>query len=500
MNRKDRIDEIVKYSSRFVGEVEAYNKLGKYDINLHAEHFLLPVLNTLFDLELENLNSSKKNNFPAIDLADFKNRVAFQITSTPSSQKITDTLIKFTKYKLNEHFDILYFFILTKRQDKYPDDKLKELIPTSLIFNSTEHIIDNTILLKKINSLSLQKLNHIAKIYKHEFSDIQVEEREKKFSEGYLSHSGEKLFLNLIEIVIPKNIYIADLKIDEESILERINYWRTSKGLKPYKRAKNKESLLVNELKERNMFCNDWLLREGKLHTFKNISDNKEFFSTLIDKGTVTELNCDEFYSDNVDNLRIFKNLLRNTLRQDGHYMGLEWENKKYLLRFRMLDRKNPAPKSIKWKAKNKATKTVISEVINKQEGHVICYKHLAFKPSFELISNKWYLCINSTWSFTNPGGYKTSRYEKDYLSGIKRLENNKTIYYFFRFWCYHLMYKDLFSIDNRTLSYIVPEALFIKTKIDDSKWKPVKEINETTEEGDAVLKADNEIDLRLFE
>ena len=45
------IDEIVKYSTRFVGEVDNYNMLGKYDINLHAEHFLVPVLNSVFDFD-----------------------------------------------------------------------------------------------------------------------------------------------------------------------------------------------------------------------------------------------------------------------------------------------------------------------------------------------------------------------------------------------------------------------------------------------------------------
>ncbi len=499
MNRKDRIDEIVKYSARFVGEVDGYNKIGKYDINLHAEHFLVPVLNSVFDLKLENLNSTKKNNFPAVDLADFKNRVAFQVTSTSSSQKIKDTLEKFDKYNLNDHFDVIYFYILTKKQDKYPDEKFDELKTSSLIFESNEHIIDNVTLLKKIDGLSLEKLTYLSKIYKHEFSEVQIENRTKEFSQGFLSHTGEKLFLNLLEIEIPVNIYIADLNINEDKILGRINSWRVNNGYRELKRAKNKESLLVNELKERNMMCNDWLLREGKLITFKNLSDDNEFFSQLIDKGTVTVLDSNEYYNDNPDYLKIFKNLLRNTLRQDLFQRGLEWVNNKKLLRFAMVDRANPAPKEIRWKAKNYATKTVISEVINKKEKHVICYRHLAFIPSFELINDIWYLAINSTWSFTNPGGYRTSRFEKDYISGIKRLENNKAIYYFYKFWGYILLYKDLFTKDNRVLVFKAPEPLFIKTKIDDSKWKPVKDDKTQILKGEAVIEADNELTLNLF-
>ena len=342
-------------------------------------------------------------------------------------------------------------------------------------------------------------MTQLSKIYKHEFSDVQIESREKKYNKGYLSLEGEKLFLNLIEMVIPEKLFIADLDIKEEMIFERMNEWKVSQGMKPLKRPRNKESLLVNELKQRNMFCNDWLLRENKIYTFKNLSNDKEFFSQLVDKGTIVELKCQEYYDENHDSLRIFKNLLRNTLRQDGHHRGLEWVNKKGLLRFRMLDRRNPATKGVRWKAKNEATKTVISEVINKKEGHIICYKHLAFIPSFEYINSTWFLAINSTWSVTNPGGYKTSRFEKDYLSGIKRLENNKAVYYFYRFWCYYLMYRDLFSVDRTTFSFVRPEPLFINTKIDDSRWQPVKEIDSQYEQGEAILEADVELTLSLF-
>lgn len=482
-----------------MAEIEGFNKLGKYDINLHAEHFLIPVLNSIFDLNLENLNLTKRNNFPAVDLADFQNRIAFQITSTSDTKKIKESLEKFTRNKLYDSFDIIFFYILSKRQEKYPDEKLKEVVPNILSFDSSEHIIDNSSLLKKIEGLSLQKINYLAKIYQHEFSDVQIENREKEYKGGYLSHTGESLYLNLMEVSFPKRFYIADLNIKEDFIFDRINQRREERGFKRYKRPRNKESLLVDELRERNMFCNDWLLREGKLFTFKNLSNNNEFFTQLVDKGTITELECSEFYNENTDSLNIFKNLLRNVLRQDAHYKGLEWVHARSALRFRMKDRQNPAPLSLRWKAKNKATKTVISEIINKKEGHVICFKHLAFVPSFELIDQKWYLAINSTYSFTNPGGYKTSRFESDYMSGIKRLENNKTIYYFYLFWCYFLNYQDLFSVDRRTITFIKPKPVFIGTGIDDSKWVPVKDIDDKVDLNDSTISVDNELTLDLF-
>src|SRR4030042_4118920 len=100
MNRIDFIDKINKYASRFVLEVEGFNSINQYHINIHAENFLIPVLNEVFDLDLENLNISQKKNFPSIDLADFKNRVAFQITATNDQKKIKDSLEKFFKFNL----------------------------------------------------------------------------------------------------------------------------------------------------------------------------------------------------------------------------------------------------------------------------------------------------------------------------------------------------------------------------------------------------------------
>lgn len=112
MNRKDYIDDITKYSSRFVEEVKGYNSINKYDINIHAENALIPILNVVFNLNLKNLNSTRNSNYPAIDLADLENRVAIQVTSTNTNFKVNETLRKFKNTKLSEDFDVLYIYLL----------------------------------------------------------------------------------------------------------------------------------------------------------------------------------------------------------------------------------------------------------------------------------------------------------------------------------------------------------------------------------------------------
>src|SRR5205814_7358853 len=105
MNRKDSIDKIAKYLARFVEEVKSYNDMSLYDINIHAENALIPILNAVFDLKLVNVNSLEKKNFPSVDLIDDGNKIAFQVTSTGSIDKIKGTLVKFGEHNLQSRFD-----------------------------------------------------------------------------------------------------------------------------------------------------------------------------------------------------------------------------------------------------------------------------------------------------------------------------------------------------------------------------------------------------------
>lgn len=239
MNRIDYINKINTYAARFVLEVEGFNAIGNYHINIHAESFLVPVLNEVFGLQLENLNSTQQKNFPAIDLADFKNRVAFQITSTSSFEKIKSTLETFAKHELHKQFDVLYIYILTEKKPQYNDTKLNGIIPDNFVFVTNEHVIDKDVILQKINAISATpKLQAIAKLYEHEFSEIQIEQRKKKFENGYLKNEPENISPNMVKITFGSKIYKADLNIDEEGITERVNEFLAIKGRRTVKKLK----------------------------------------------------------------------------------------------------------------------------------------------------------------------------------------------------------------------------------------------------------------------
>jgi hypothetical protein len=498
MNRINYINKINTYAARFVLEVEGFNASNLYDINIHAEGFLIPVLNEVFDLRLENLNNTQKKNFPAIDLADFKNRVAFQITATSDFDKIKSTLEKFKEHELNEVFDVLYIYIITHKKDKYNDNKLQSYLPNDFSFSTAENVIDKDNLLQKITAISaIPKLESIAKIYEHEFSDFQIEMREKAYVNGCLNTETEAICPNLLKITFPKYLYQAELNIDEERITDDLNIYLISINKKPVKKLKP-GTLVKKALRAVSIKTSEWVLHEKYIYTFIDLNDVGEPFRKIVDIGTITRFECKEYYENDENSLRVFKHLLRNTLIELCKLKGIEWYGKQEIFRFAN-NQLAPNQKQVKWKGKNEATKTVIFEMFNKKEKHIVCFRSLAFRSSFFKIENDWYLVLNPTWSFTNPGGYHQSRFESAYMSGIKRLESNGSIYNYFRFFSYYFSYENLFS-SHPHLEIFPFQQLEISPKLMEKTWKPIKIIEKKSSEVDIDIKADNELnDKTLF-
>lgn len=499
MNRIGCLNRINTYAARFVLEVEGFNASSLYDINIHAESFLIPVLNEVFGLRLENLNNSQKKNYPAVDLADFPNRVAFQITATSDLEKIKSTLEKFKEYKLDESFDVLYIYIITHKKERYNEEKLKQFIPEEFVFSATDNVIDKDDIIQRISALSsTPKIEAIAKIYEHEFSDFQIQMREKSYINGCLNTESEGICPNLLEISFPQYLYQAELNIDEKAIIDNLNGYLVSINKKPVKKLKP-GNLVKKALRSVGVKSGEWVLHEKFIYTFKNLNDNAEPFRKIVDMGTVTRLECREFYEDDENRLRVFKHLLRTTLIELCRLKEIEWYGPRELFRFAN-NQALPNQKRIKWKGKKEATKTVIFELQNKKDGHIVCFRSLAFKSSFINVEGSWYLVLNPTWSFTNPGGYNQSRFESAYMAGIKRLESNGSVYNYFRFFSYFFSHKDLFTPAYPYLEIRAAEELKITPKLEEKAWKPIKIIEKKSADMDIDIKADTElVDNTLF-
>lgn len=79
--------------------------MGRTDINRVSETLLIPLFSEIFGYKkLRNLNFSERSNFPGIELAVDSARVAFQITSTSTTEKVKDTLQQFVDHQLQRMF------------------------------------------------------------------------------------------------------------------------------------------------------------------------------------------------------------------------------------------------------------------------------------------------------------------------------------------------------------------------------------------------------------
>ena len=116
-----------------------------------SEDLYRELLNTAFDYELRNMNW-EKDNFPAIDLGDAEERLAVQVTSTGTADKVKKTLEKFKEYNLDQDYDRLIVLVAGKAECKPEKFKCPGL--ELQIWGTVE-------LVEELRRLSLKKLREV---------------------------------------------------------------------------------------------------------------------------------------------------------------------------------------------------------------------------------------------------------------------------------------------------------------------------------------------------
>lgn len=153
MKIEDKINDISTNLSILIYQVKLKNKANLNDINTLLETAFKDILNIIYDYNLINLNN--KYLYPAIDLGDENAKIAFQVTSERSIQKIKDTIKKFEK----NNFEIKY-------------NKLKFLIIDEKVQYSNKHNIDRPYFILKDDIISCFELINIIK-------DLSMEKQNK---------------------------------------------------------------------------------------------------------------------------------------------------------------------------------------------------------------------------------------------------------------------------------------------------------------------------------
>ncbi|BCS84697.1 hypothetical protein prwr041_05900 [Prevotella herbatica] len=220
MNQQAKLSRISQLFSRFTEQIEILNSNSEFSMNIHVENVLIKLLNLIYNCDFKNVNYEENKIYPSIDLRDTKNRIAIQITSTPTLDKVKHTLYEFIKNDLYNDFDNLYIYIITKKQKKYTQSKIDEVLKGKFNFPS-KNIIDKTDLYNELNAQNnLEKIDKVCKLLENQFSDTKTEmDKWDKYKKGLLEY--DKYIMNLfmyldIKGFSPKiNNTLVKIKIDQ---------------------------------------------------------------------------------------------------------------------------------------------------------------------------------------------------------------------------------------------------------------------------------------------
>ncbi len=156
MKREKYLKDITEYLSILSSKVEILNCINLYDINIIAEDFYADFLNLLFDYNLSNLNLNEKN-AKAIDLFDLNNKIAIQVTSDNTSEKIKETLRKFIEEEHYLRYEKLIVLIITQKR-KYTTEFNTD---GKFQFKKEDHIWDKKDLIRLIRNKNDDELREI---------------------------------------------------------------------------------------------------------------------------------------------------------------------------------------------------------------------------------------------------------------------------------------------------------------------------------------------------
>lgn len=227
MNQRTLLNKIEEYLATFQLQVKISSKNNLYDINVHSETVMIPILNILFGTNLSNENDKVKN-ADSIDLLDTNKRIAFQITASYKLEKIKTTLTKLMASSYRSKFDKLYVYVLTEKQKSYSQPPLTKIVGKKMNFEARTDIIDATNLfglVKGINNINVLKEVH--ELLRKQFSELYLSETFTKndylkFREKYKKSCITNFYrLNFFGLSVSKKPREVDLY--ELFVLPRFN-------------------------------------------------------------------------------------------------------------------------------------------------------------------------------------------------------------------------------------------------------------------------------------
>lgn len=170
MNRSSYFNYIEEKLNLLSYRVNSRGKLNILDLNLHCENFYMDLLNLVYGLCLENMNTFSQN-VEGIDLIDNVNKLIVQVSSTSTKQKIDSSLSKGIFKEYNGYG--FKFISISKPADNLRKNNFKT--PKNINFNAQNDIYDIPVILRQISSLGIDKQKKLYEFMKEEFGrDVDI--------------------------------------------------------------------------------------------------------------------------------------------------------------------------------------------------------------------------------------------------------------------------------------------------------------------------------------
>ncbi|SEO13039.1 SMEK domain-containing protein [Acinetobacter sp. yr461] len=303
MNREKYISYINEKLSVLIVQIENYGILNISIINIVSEDFFCELFNILFDLNLQNVNFNCSN-YVSIDLKDEQKKIAIQITSNNSKAKYIETVNKFISNRLSEKFEKLYIYNITKKK-KHKEEIIK--IGDNTYFNSRNHILDREDLIKRINSLPIDKLNDLHIYF------------QKNFEKNYENEKNNNKFENCKEV----NTFLSIIEVlsDDENYIECNTYSeKPDPEYKIYNRFSDHSHFIIST------YTSLFILYEGIYKSLEDnfqISSNKQrkmeiFLRTISNQILIDSNNNPQLAFNNLTDFFIEKLTKKNVEYDDG--------------------------------------------------------------------------------------------------------------------------------------------------------------------------------------
>jgi hypothetical protein len=429
--------------TRLERQVELATAQGRTDINLALEDAFIPILKATYNLpNLVNLNRKRKN-YPGIDLGDDHDRVAFQITSTTTLDKVKSTVQQFMDRAYYNSFDELYVLMLTPKQSSYRQAAIDGLLTDQLSFNCKKHIIDLGDLLREVSALRVTAQERILREFEHILGE----------TEAFISFSADTIETpttitsNLQAIELPASVYVAELTIDDKAVITRAKAELNYGGRSTNRRSTIKMALLLEDVE-----TDAWVYYDGRIFAFEDMEQTG--VAAIIDAGSIERLNvADLSDSPEIENVNILKQLLvaQTQERLKGKQVRLHSKDRFFFFGPSLEGQKE---RKEAWIGKKRSERRVYKVIQQKKDPTKVAHhQHLSFDLSFIRFEDAWYAEIVPSWYYSF-NGYRRSNWHEDLLSKQKRQERNSTVRDQVRFVAYFLASLTEDRVDTSDIRY----------------------------------------------